>query len=652
MKKNSILLLQSKQYCNLRFLVKISLALIVFLAGISSAVSGDVSISKEFGNVYAKDSDNNIIASGTAGTDDATVIQAGFDNITSSGTISFDGNSYSISASITSTDKNLVMQGSNTTFDVDTGSSAAGFNFDGSYKGSVTFALDANEGDNTVNLTSAAIVSVGDLIRIYNDELWCPDDYPTHLTGETYIVEGVSGNIVTLNSNLIRDYTTALNSSARIYRPATVELNDCRFIGIGSEEYVRGISLKACKDSSISNCYFNDNGLAAIYLHYCHTINVSKNEIYNSNIDGLGYGVAVVNACSNITIYNNTIENCRHCITSGDSSDLGVNRDVYILNNTMRKGIGKSSVVDAHPSTINYLVANNTIYADGGLAFADGTIESTFRDNYVYDGYAINKRGNIVNSTKIVTGNHIINGTIIYQNADRQIKEFIITDNYVEGDSSDYGIYLNDMDVEKLTFTGNTIKGMNYGILLYIDESKPSNISISKNIFEEAARCAITMIYQKISSDECILNINNNTIKNVNRADSDGGHGIQLNNTQNATIYGNQISDDDNLTRCGIYEDADCDYNYIYDNRITGMKIGPVCIKGPNTVAENNGDITLKRGDLNNDEKVNIQDIQLCVNVILGAETNPGIVARADANDDGQVNNSDIEEIVNIILTQ
>jgi hypothetical protein len=42
-----------------------------------------------------------------------------------------------------------------------------------------------------------------------------------------------------------------------------------------------------------------------------------------------------------------------------------------------------------------------------------------------------------------------------------------------------------------------------------------------------------------------------------------------------------------------------------------------------------------QRGDLNNDEKVNIQDIQLCVNVILGAETNPGIVARADVNEDG-----------------
>ncbi len=56
--------------------------------------------------------------------------------------------------------------------------------------------------------------------------------------------------------------------------------------------------------------------------------------------------------------------------------------------------------------------------------------------------------------------------------------------------------------------------------------------------------------------------------------------------------------------------------------------------------------------DINNDGVVNIQDVQLCVNVILGSETNAEIVARADANDDGQINVLDVQTIANIILSQ
>jgi len=57
-----------------------------------------------------------------------------------------------------------------------------------------------------------------------------------------------------------------------------------------------------------------------------------------------------------------------------------------------------------------------------------------------------------------------------------------------------------------------------------------------------------------------------------------------------------------------------------------------------------------RRGDINNDGEINIQDVQLCINVILRNETNPDIVKRADINNDGDVNESDVEEIANIIL--
>ena len=67
-----------------------------------------------------------------------------------------------------------------------------------------------------------------------------------------------------------------------------------------------------------------------------------------------------------------------------------------------------------------------------------------------------------------------------------------------------------------------------------------------------------------------------------------------------------------------------------------------------------NDDFTLREvplpADLNQDGRTDIQDIQLCVNVILETETDPTIVARADVNGDGSVNTLDIQEVVNAVL--
>lgn len=57
-----------------------------------------------------------------------------------------------------------------------------------------------------------------------------------------------------------------------------------------------------------------------------------------------------------------------------------------------------------------------------------------------------------------------------------------------------------------------------------------------------------------------------------------------------------------------------------------------------------------QREDLNLDGRVNVLDVQLCVNVFLGAVTDPGLVARADVSGDGAVNVLDVQRIVNIFL--
>ncbi len=57
-------------------------------------------------------------------------------------------------------------------------------------------------------------------------------------------------------------------------------------------------------------------------------------------------------------------------------------------------------------------------------------------------------------------------------------------------------------------------------------------------------------------------------------------------------------------------------------------------------------------GDLSKDGEVNIIDIQICVNIVLGTETNPEIITRADINKDGSIDVSDVQEILNIVLVR
>lgn len=55
-------------------------------------------------------------------------------------------------------------------------------------------------------------------------------------------------------------------------------------------------------------------------------------------------------------------------------------------------------------------------------------------------------------------------------------------------------------------------------------------------------------------------------------------------------------------------------------------------------------------GDLNGDGTVDIRDIQLCINVILGMGADPTIISRADLNLDSMVDVRDLQILTNLIL--
>jgi parallel beta-helix repeat protein len=54
--------------------------------------------------------------------------------------------------------------------------------------------------------------------------------------------------------------------------------------------------------------------------------------------------------------------------------------------------------------------------------------------------------------------------------------------------------------------------------------------------------------------------------------------------------------------------------------------------------------------DINEDGQVDALDLQICINVLTGQETDANIIKRADVNGDGEVDQSDIEQIVRKVL--
>lgn len=58
-----------------------------------------------------------------------------------------------------------------------------------------------------------------------------------------------------------------------------------------------------------------------------------------------------------------------------------------------------------------------------------------------------------------------------------------------------------------------------------------------------------------------------------------------------------------------------------------------------------------KNGDVNGDGEVNVSDLNVVIDIILGGNTDNDTRRRADVNNDGEVSLSDINMIIDIILS-
>jgi len=459
---------------------------------------------------------------------------------------------------------------------------------------------DKDQGSTEIVLNNAANIRSGDLIAISNSIKWCPDD-PTfydQLTGEMYTVEKVSGNTVTITEPLIRNYLVSDSSKAKVYRPSKFHIDNIKFIqGVagGSTLKKDGIQLNMCKESAITNCYFENFGREAIILARCFDVTVSGCTIKNCNFAGVGYGIGLMNACTAIRITDNLIENCRHCIASSSvERDDGLNRGIVITNNVLvGASIKDSNVIDAHEATIDYLITNNIIYVhtvdnNQYAAFADGTQQSTFSNNYVYGGVAVRHRyGKVPGGIHVIANNRIVGGAVFRGTNGVICESLTITGNEVR-DSRNVGINAVSKAYKQYIFTGNNFYNIaGDGIVLSLPAiaEEPVSAVISNNIITNVGGNGINVTME---SNEDILNcvISGNIIRDANQSNGNN-YGIKLNNISESIISDNIISNRKGTVSAGIIENGECNYNHIHHNTISGAD-KPVIIVGNKTVNKDN----------------------------------------------------------------
>jgi PKD repeat protein len=497
---------------------------------------------------------------------DATCIQEALDYSKSGDTITIRKGDYYLTKGIVQTGKNLNIIGEGkVTLHIQTPDN--GYNdiyFGGSLITSTNLTTNAYKDSSQVIITDASKVRQNDLIKIWKNVQWCPlpvaDNYPDQMTGEIYAVKSVKGNVVTLNQPLLRDYRLSEIVQVEIYRPIQMKIKNIRIEDTGTATLHHGLSLQYCKDSSVSNSWFNNSGFGAVCLYSCFNVSVNNNEMYNSLRPGSGYGVNAASGSAFINIEHNHIENCRHAVTGNSAELKSLNRDVLIADNTLIGAkITGSNVVDAHADTINFVVTRNKIYPQTAadtpsyypfadyrirqdlpyyFAFSDGTQQSIFSNNEVFGGFGgIFERGAVGDGMHIYENNTFngISGNM-YEGGNGTDDTLIIRNNIQN--SGMHGVcFPFNGSFRNIIISGNTFNNLSHHGIYQKFLIDGVNLKISENTFSNTKCEGIYLDGNSFKNGE--MKIQNNVLINVNTSNSSSG--ITVKNIQNAIISGNQI---------------------------------------------------------------------------------------------------------------
>lgn len=548
------------------------------------APPASVIVSIENGEVSARNAAGDLIQSGKAGTDDASVIQTAVDTAPDGGVVEIQQGTYAITSKISSR-KSVTIRGVGMPA-LESTVKASAFSFCGPNPTTYRLGGDPNAGDTRITVGGASGISPGDLVLIYDDTIWNPNDaggYQRMKTGELHRVLNVNGNTIILDDPLVNSYSSSKNGAVQHIIPITVMIEGIALTAPDNTGDYSGISIGYAEDSVIRNCIIENTGMRAIYIRDCFGTVVENNQIRGCERAGYGYGVCIHSSSAYTWIRNNEIDLCRHTITHGAlPATPGVPRETHIEDNYLRGSI--SHTVDAHPCAESmYIERNELLNTNPRYSLVNSGAKLTvIRDNTFSGANGIVKRGAVEGCTFLISGNTFddvascVNtgntGTITYL-------EFI--DNTCTNVQHHM---VKTFNAAEIVITGNTCEGASNDGAIYVEGAKQG--LIERNTLDNSYTYGIKLV------DSTAVKILDNVCTNANR----GGDGsaenvpICLNNSLNILVENNRCYDDATLESAyWITEVGASNNNIIRNNLFRGEGVlGTIHTVGKNTLVENN----------------------------------------------------------------
>jgi hypothetical protein len=446
-------------------------------------------VSAEGSGFVAKNAAGDIIKSGS---DASSVLQAAVNDVPEGGVVTIQQGTYTIKSSL-NVKKSVTLQGVGMpTFK--SGTDSYLIQCKGTLLKSERPAEDVPANSTTVRVGDASGLESDDLILIFDETQWNPDDagwYQRMKTGELHRVEHVDGNDITVIDPLLHEYSLSKNADVQFIRPITVAIEGIEIIGSSNSGMYSGIDMRYTLDSSITDCHIKNCGLRSTHIMDCYETTISGCTIEKSEKKGFGYGVDVHSSSAYTRIVNNTIDKCRHCVTivAHPGSSIGVPRETYVEDNYLSGSIGHT--IDAHPCAESWYIYNNEItHNDGSKYLVNNAAKyCEVKGNTLHDGYGCRKRQDIRDITFIIENNTFENVKDCADTTDRgTVTYFEFSDNEC---SNCKNFMVKSTIAEEVTIAGNTFNGENGGDVIFVKNARSG--SIEGNVIEGSIKGRINV---------------------------------------------------------------------------------------------------------------------------------------------------------------
>lgn len=539
---------------------------------------------------------------------DSACIQAALDYIAAKGggrVVLMDGY-YICPTKIEYHNNNLILNGNgnNTVLDFSSSTDAYYLYVGGTYL-STTASLEtnANAADLTIKVATADATqfSADDWIRIQSEAIFNPRtamdsfDNWNQKMGEYQQIDSVAPDgTITLKEKLFDSYK--VSDSAKIQLMTMYQdiiIRNFKMIGLPNTDNF-GFNIKRVCNVLIDNITFEDCWIAGIYLTDVIGASVTNTRVHRAFRDERGYGLAVQNACRDITASNNHYFNCRHAITCCGDQTYGIQYNQTYLGNTYSYDSKNQVMFGMHPSYDGLTITGNTV-TNGGLGFFNGknttAVGNVVRNSEVWaisipaSAQNVIIDGNIIDtklshsiairnqySNIIITNNFIKNSDPLSDaiNAAYQVDNLLIENNHIE--SAKNGIKITTFnglrDSNYVKIDGNKIivlgTGVGVNLDLYDGARNINNAVIENNTITAASTGATITTSRTLGGTGYInnLDIKGNTLYGGNDSiDIQYVNGIDfiVNHVYNATrgliLHSNNTGfynvDHNHFTNCG-----------------------------------------------------------------------------------------------------